>query len=136
MLRKMRSGFKWIVLIVLFSPLCALAGNVEILAAKFSRQVDQSWTVSVTLQHADSGWDHYADAWKVVDAKGTSLGLRTLFHPHVDEQPFTRSLGSVKIPAGLKRVFIEAHDKVHGWSRQRLEIDLDKVRNGQLQVRH
>jgi len=118
----------------LLAPLSALAGEVEILAASFSAQADKTWNVSVTLQHADSGWEHYADAWRVVDPQGEVLGTRTLFHPHVDEQPFTRSLGSLKIPAAVTTVYIEAHDKVHGWSRQRLKIDLLKARAGRLQV--
>ena len=118
----------------LLLPLCAQAGEVEILAASFSRQTDTVWSVSVTLQHADSGWDHYADAWRVVGGKDAVLGTRTLFHPHVNEQPFTRSLSPVKIPAGMTTVYIEAHDKVHGWSSQRLKIDLLKAREGRLKV--
>ena len=31
------------------------------------------------------------------------------------EQPFTRSLGGVAIPAELGRVTIRAHDSLHGW---------------------
>ena len=126
--------YRSIVAALLLAPLSALAGEVEILAASFSAQADKTWNVSVTLQHADSGWEHYADAWRVVDPQGEVLGTRTLFHPHVDEQPFTRSLGSLKIPAAVTTVYIEAHDKVHGWSRQRLKIDLLKARAGRLQV--
>ena len=69
---------------------------------------------SVTLRHADSGWDHYADGWSVLEPGGAVLGTRVLAHPHVNEQPFTRSLGGVKIPVGVKQVHIVAHDKVHG----------------------
>jgi len=101
----------------------ALAGTVEIVDAKVEKQ-RASWVFHVTLKHADTGWDHYADAWRVVTADGKELGKRTLFHPHVDEQPFTRSLGDVKIPAGTSEVYIEAHDKVHGWSKQRFKIKL------------
>jgi hypothetical protein len=78
----------------------------------------------VTLKHGDTGWDHYADAWRVVSSDGKELGLRTLYHPHVDEQPFTRSLGNVKIPSQMDTVFVEAHDKVHGWSKQRYKVKL------------
>jgi len=130
----MRMLMKGVGAVMLLAPLYVLAGEVEILAAGFVRQSDQSWNVDVTLQHADSGWEHYADAWRIVTVKGNVLGLRTLVHPHVNEQPFTRSLGSVKLPAGMNRVYIEAHDKVHGWSAQRLVINLSQARNGQLQV--
>ena len=119
-------------LLVLFSSQ-VLAGEVEILSANFSQNSNQAWSVSVTLRHDDTGWDHYADAWRVVDEQKTILGTRTLFHPHVSEQPFTRS-DSVKIPSQMTTVYIEAHDKVHGWSPQRLKIALSKAKNGQLRV--
>jgi hypothetical protein len=43
---------------------------------------------SVTVRHADEGWDHYADRWEVLTSDGTLLATRTLYHPHVNEQPF------------------------------------------------
>ena len=73
------------------------------------------WTFRVTVRHADTGWDHYADGWTVFAPDGTELGYRELLHPHVDEQPFTRSLGGVEIPDGVESVVIRAHDNVHGW---------------------
>lgn len=104
----------------------AHADQVTIEHASFEAQADNRWRVSVRLRHADSGWEHYADAWRVVSADGRVLGTRTLYHPHVDEQPFTRSLGGVAIPPGDMRVYVEAHDKVHGWAPKRLAVDLDE----------
>lgn len=83
-----------------------------------------SWSFAVTLSHADSGWEHYADAWRVTAADGTVLGTRTLFHPHVNEQPFTRSLDGVIIADPATPVYIEAHDTVHGWAGPRFEVRL------------
>lgn len=80
--------------------------------------------VSVTLSHPDTGWDHYADGWEVLDADGNSLGIRELAHPHVDEQPFTRSLGGVQIPAGATSVFVRARCNVDGWSEMLFEVPL------------
>ena len=71
-------------------------------------------TISVTVRHADTGWDHYADAWEVVGPDGTVYGKRVLYHPHVNEQPFTRSLDGVKIPENVGSVTVRAHDSVHG----------------------
>ena len=68
----------------------------------------------MTVAHADEGWGHYADAWRVVAPDGAVLGLRELLHPHVDEQPFTRSL-VVAVPGGVARVTVEARDNRHGW---------------------
>jgi len=102
-----------------------MANQVEIVKVKMESS-GNSWTFNVTLLHEDKGWNHYADGWRVVDAKGKELGYRKLWHPHVNEQPFTRSLSNVTIPGTEKIIYIEAHDKVHGWSKQRLKIDLDK----------
>jgi hypothetical protein len=43
------------------------------------------------------------------------LGTRVLTHPHVDEQPFTRSLSGVAIPEGFTQVEIAARDLVEGF---------------------
>ena len=101
----------------------SLADQVQIVDAKAKQRGDQ-WSFSVTLKHADSGWEHYADAWRVVDSQGEVLGTRTLYHPHENEQPFTRSLDNVTISTSTTTVYIEAHDKVHGWSPQRFELNL------------
>ena len=82
------------------------------------------WTFSVTLRHGDTGWDDYADGWRVVLEDGTELGLRVLHHPHVNEQPFTRSLGGVSIPAGTETVYIEARTSTDGWGKVRLALSL------------
>jgi hypothetical protein len=100
----------------------AQAGEVAIRYASFE-QSGGAWRVDVTLQHGDTGWEHYADGWRVVDERGSVFGHRTLYHPHVDEQPFTRS-HRLSIPAGVTQVYVEAHDTVHGWSPQRLAVDL------------
>lgn len=110
------------------------AGDVSIRAVEFSRGAGD-WTVNVTLEHADTGWKHYADGWRVVDGKGKVLGIRTLHHPHVDEQPFTRSLSGVVIPAKVTKVIVEAHDKVHGWSKDRVMVDLTKNKGKRYKVR-
>ena len=75
-----------------------------------------TWRFDVTLLHPDTGWDHYADAWRIETEDGTELGTRILMHPHVTEQPFTRSLGGVTIPEGVERVVVRARDNGQSWS--------------------
>jgi hypothetical protein len=111
----------------------ASAGEVSVLATEFRASPPGGWQVSTTLEHADTGWEHYADAWRVVSADGSVLGTRVLYHPHVDEQPFTRSL-AVTTPADVRVVFVEARDLVHGWSSRRLRVNLDDVVDGRLRV--
>lgn len=74
------------------------------------------YTFAVTIRHTDTGWDDYVDAWRIKDETGAVLGERILAHPHVNEQPFTRSLSGVKIPQGITSVRIEARDTVNGWA--------------------
>jgi len=100
-----------------------LANEVEIVKTRFEK-TGKTWTVDTTLRHQDSGWDHYADKWRVVDQQGKVLGERVLLHPHEDEQPFTRGESGIEIPDTTTVVYVEAHDKVHGWSSQRVRVDL------------
>ncbi|MEM9047311.1 MAG: hypothetical protein AAGC92_01210 [Pseudomonadota bacterium] len=93
------------------------AGEVEITAVSATEN-NGRWRFEVTLRHGDTGWDHYADAWELRLRDGTVLGTRTLFHPHVDEQPFTRSLGGVQIPPGVDIILVFARDSVHGWTEE------------------
>jgi len=116
--------FKWIPAALLLAVAGeAGAGEVEVVAAKLGGGPG-SYRFSVTLRHADTGWDHYADRWQVLGPGGKVLGTRVLAHPHVNEQPFTRSLSGVKIPAGVKRVQVRAHDKVHGDGKKLFPVDL------------
>ncbi len=110
-------------LTLLFFPCTAFADDAVIEAAE-ARATGSGWSFSVTLSHGDTGWDDYADGWRVVDADGAELGLRVLYHPHVDEQPFTRSLGGVSIPEGTETVFIEARTNTDGWGAARFPVSL------------
>ncbi|MDH5232055.1 MAG: hypothetical protein OEY38_18480 [Gammaproteobacteria bacterium] len=113
----------FIILLVFIMASSASAGEVEINYVEFKKH-NQSWTVRVKLYHSDAGWDHYADGWRIIDEKGNVLGERVLAHPHVDEQPFTRSLSGVSIPANITIVYVTAHDNVHGWAVEKVRVDL------------
>ncbi|MEH6473303.1 MAG: hypothetical protein V7752_18885 [Halopseudomonas sp.] len=102
----------------------SIAGEVEIVEAVAQRHGAQ-WQFDVTLRHADSGWDHYADRWRIIGPQGRELGERILYHPHQHEQPFTRSLSGVELPDGTRSVEIEAHDSVHGWAATRYTLTID-----------
>lgn len=111
-------------LIICLLPLPVLADAPVIENIQAERQGD-SWRFDVTMSHPDTGWEHYADAWRVMDMDGNELGLRILAHPHVDEQPFTRSLRGVDIPEDVTAVEIEARCLVDGWSGVRTKVELD-----------
>ncbi len=99
----------------LIAPLdLAVAGEADVVKATARQDASGSWSFQVTVEHADTGWDHYANKWQVVGPDGSVLATRTLLHPHVDEQPFTRSLTGVTLPADVQGVTIRAGDSVHG----------------------
>jgi len=102
----------------------ASAGEADVIAAKAVLQQEGTYRFDVTVSHADTGWEHYADAFEVLDMNGNVLGTRTLVHPHVDEQPFTRSLLGVVIPKGVKQVTIRAHDSVHEYGGREIVLTL------------
>ncbi|MFT5658044.1 MAG: hypothetical protein ACI9KN_001323 [Gammaproteobacteria bacterium] len=98
------------------------AGEVSIVKVK--AECAQTCSFAVTLAHADSGWDHYANQWDVMTLDGRLLKSRVLYHPHVNEQPFTRSLFGVIIPPGVKQVKIRAMDSVHGYAKKEVTVNL------------
>ncbi len=106
------------VLLCLVFMLCqvsmvANAGEVEVASVRVDC-IQRICRFDVTLLHADTGWDHYANQWQIADTSGNILGTRELLHPHVDEQPFTRSLSGVKIPETVTEVEVCGFDSVHG----------------------
>lgn len=110
--------------LVLLPAVGALAGDADVLAADVDCNEKAICNFSATVQHADAGWDHYADKWEILDLGGDVIAVRELAHPHDNEQPFTRSLGKVQIPEGLEQVTIRAHDSVHGYGGEELVVEL------------
>ncbi|WP_316976643.1 hypothetical protein [Shumkonia mesophila] len=100
------------------------AGQADVVEAMAYREGGGTYRFEVAVRHDDTGWQHYADRWDILTADGTILASRELLHPHEDEQPFTRSLGGVRVPAAVRQVQIRAHDKVHGNGGKTLTIDL------------
>ena len=98
--------------------------DAPVIEAAQASQSASGWRIDVTLSHPDTGWDHYADGWDVIAEDGTQLGLRALAHPHVAEQPFTRSLTGVALPQGTKRIGIRARCLTEGWAEDVRWINL------------
>jgi len=101
-------------IILCAAALPAIADEPRIVSAT-AQATGTTWQFNVTLSHPDTGWDHYADGWRVLDMNGKELGLRVLAHPHEHEQPFTRSLSGVHIPTGTNKVQIQARCLIDGW---------------------
>ena len=58
-----------------------------------------AYVFSVSLLSHDTGCDHYADWWEVIDPSGVLIYRRILNHSHPDEQPFTRSGEAMDVSA-------------------------------------
>ena len=97
----------------------------DVVAAEASQGGDGTWRFDVTLSSPYDTPARYADAWRVLAPDGTELGVRILTHDHQNEQPFTRSLDGVEIPADVSVVTIEGRDQVSGWGGATLDVALD-----------
>lgn len=108
----------------LFLPVMTWAGKADVLEVQIVETGTDTYRVTVTVRHDDTGWEHYADKWDVVGPDGQIFGTRELLHPHVDEQPFTRSLDDVNIPPEVQSVTVQAHDSVHGYGGSKVSVDV------------
>ena len=118
-------AMRWAAAMLLFAP-AALAGEADVVDVTATPEGGGAWRFDVTVRHADEGWDHYADRWEVLSPDGEVLGVRELLHPHVDEQPFTRSLTGVAIPEGVDEVEVRARDSVHGFGGATMRVRLER----------
>lgn len=99
----------------LLAAQCAFAGEADVVDVKVRRNSSGAYDFDVTVKSVDKGWNHYADAFEVLGPDGTVLGRRILYHPHETEQPFTRDLYGVRIPAGITHVTVRARHKPKGY---------------------
>lgn len=112
------------ILLLLLWNSSSSAGEADIVDVKTSKNSDNSYSFTVTVLHKDTGWNHYANKWDIIDQQGTVLATRILHHPHVEEQPFSRSLSGVTIPANIKTVTVRGHDSVHEYGGKVVNIEL------------
>jgi hypothetical protein len=84
------------------------------------------YTFAVTISSPYDSPERYSDAWRVLAPDGTELGIRELTHDHADEQPFTRTLEGLAVPADVDTVTVEARDLVNGWGGESLEVPIPR----------
>ena len=104
----------------------AFAGEADVVDVTANCRGNSVCDFAVTVRHADDGWEHYADRWEVMTLDGKTLAVRELLHPHDDEQPFTRSLGDVKIPDDISEVVVRARDSRHQYGGKEIIVKLTK----------
>jgi hypothetical protein len=96
----------------------------DVVSAKVTARGAQTFDVDVTVSSPYDTPQRYADAFRVMGKDGKVYGERILLHDHADEQPFTRDLAGVKIPAGVRTVVIQARDQKHGYGGKTVEVVL------------
>lgn len=109
----------------------------QVLFVKAVQSSSILWRFDVTVRHNDEGWEHYADAWQIIDPEsGKVIAERILAHPHENEQPFTRGLGNIEIPRDLKSVAVRAKCNVHGFGGREVLVDLTNEKGDNFEVKH
>jgi hypothetical protein len=105
--------------------------NADVLYVSARQDIDQTWTFSVTVYHPDLGWDDYADGWDIILPNGNVVKpdpeasfTRTLLHPHIDEQPVTRSQSEIVLPPDVQWVLVRSHDLVDGFGGREVKVNL------------
>lgn len=76
----------------------AFANEADVLNVSVKCNEKYECNFRVRVEHKDKDWKHYANRWEILSLDGKLLAVRELAHPHVDEQPFTRSLTATIAP--------------------------------------
>lgn len=96
----------------------------DVLNVKVQARGNHQFDFDVTVSSLYDTPQRYADAFRVTGADGQTYGERPLLHDHANEQPFTRDLYGVDIPAGVRSVIVQARDLKHGYGGKSVEVML------------
>ncbi len=120
----MKNKISLLILTLLFFPIFSFSNEADVLYAKATCTKERICSFAVTIKHNDEGWRHYANGYEILTLSKKQIAKRVLHHPHVKEQPFTRSISNVKIPKNVNSVIIRAHDIVHGTGGKEVVLKL------------
>jgi hypothetical protein len=115
-----------IFLVALFLATPAFAGKANVIDVKVTVESESTFSFDVTIRSDDTGWEKYANRFEVLSPDGKVLGTRVLAHPHETEQPFTRELSGVTVPAGITEVLVRAHDSVEGYGGAEMKVRIQR----------
>ncbi len=96
----------------------------DVLRVSVKAQGEGSFDFDVTIASPYDTPQRYADAFRVTGEGAVVYGERVLLHDHADEQPFTRDLYGVSIPAGVRAVMVQARDSRYGYGGKSVRADL------------
>jgi hypothetical protein len=96
----------------------------DVVSARVQQRAPDIFDFDVTVSSPYDSPQRYADAFRVMGKDGVVFGERKLLHDHAHEQPFTRDLYGVRIPAGIRVVDIQARDQKYGYGGKTVEVVL------------
>lgn len=94
----------------------------DVVSVKMASRGAQVFDFAVTVSSPYDTPQRYADAYRVMGEDGKVYGERILLHDHAGEQPFTRELYGVNIPAGVRVIVVQARDQRYGYGGKTVEI--------------
>ena len=80
--------------------------------------------IRVTIEHEDTGWDDYVEAWEITSPEGELLGVRPFFEPELEDTKTVSALAGVVIPEEIKSIMIRARTHPNGLEGDPFEIQI------------
>ncbi|MEZ5932316.1 MAG: hypothetical protein R3F54_10245 [Alphaproteobacteria bacterium] len=80
--------------------------------------------VRVTIEHEDTGWDDYVEAWEIYGPDGKIMAVRPFFEPELEDQQTVSALAGVVIPDDIKTVTIRARAHPVGLAGDPVEVQI------------
>ncbi|MDQ2778454.1 MAG: hypothetical protein M3Y32_02720 [Pseudomonadota bacterium] len=106
------------------TALAQLPSYPDVLGAEVRASGADRFDFDVRIASPYDSPTRYGDGLRVQGAGGVVYGVRKLVHDHADEQPFTRDLYGVKIPAGVTSVTVQGRDQHSGWGGKTVDVKL------------
>ncbi|QSA98753.1 hypothetical protein [Methylococcus sp. EFPC2] len=109
------------------APYCSaedLQKHPDVLSVEVRANGANRFDFDVTISSPYDTPQRYADGFRVSGTDGRNYGERKLLHDHATEQPFTRDLYDVDIPAGIRAVRVQARDQQYGYGGKTVEVAL------------
>lgn len=80
--------------------------------------------IRVTIEHEDTGWDDYVEAWEITSPAGELLGVRPFFEPELEDAKTITALAGVVIPEDITTITIRARTHPNGIEGEPVQVQL------------
>jgi len=101
----------------------AQAGEPRVTWVEVTEEV-RSHTITAVLEHDDEARYHFLDGWRVTTPEGEVLAEQGFRHPRPQAPPRRATLTKIRLPEGVERIRVEAHDRLHGWGGNPVVVEL------------